>query len=152
MVVAAFFLIWGYFSTHQVVFRPWGLQNTKNAFYKKMLCDQASDGIISRSLPAMSHPSLATPILLQDIKGFVNAQGGDQPSRPLSMARVYTTPPYPRGPACDRCAKCRVLSRVLRTRSTPWLVASLLANHLACEAGYSGGLLVVVEPGEEPCG
>jgi len=45
-VVAAFFLIWGYFSTHQVVFRPWGLQNTKNAFYKKMLCDQASDKII----------------------------------------------------------------------------------------------------------
>jgi hypothetical protein len=46
IVVAAFFLIWGYFSTHQVVFRPWGLQNTKNAFYKKMLCDQASDEII----------------------------------------------------------------------------------------------------------
>jgi len=43
--ITAFFLIWGYFSTHQVVFRPWGLQNTKNAFYKKMLCDQASDKI-----------------------------------------------------------------------------------------------------------
>jgi hypothetical protein len=44
-VVAAFFLIWGYFSIHQVIFTPWGLQNTKNAFYKKMLCDQASDEI-----------------------------------------------------------------------------------------------------------
>jgi hypothetical protein len=56
--VAAFFLIWGYFSTHQVVFRPWGLQNTKNAFYKKMLCDQASDRIISKSLPTTSHSPL----------------------------------------------------------------------------------------------
>jgi len=35
----------GYFIIHQVFFRPWGLQNTKNAFYKKMLCDQASDEI-----------------------------------------------------------------------------------------------------------
>jgi len=45
ILLAAFFLIWGYFSTHQVIFTPWGLQNTKNAFYKKMLCDQASDKI-----------------------------------------------------------------------------------------------------------
>jgi hypothetical protein len=60
IAVAAFFLIWGYFSTHQVVFRPWGLQNTKNAFYKKMLCDQASDEIIlqiitNRQPPATRH-------------------------------------------------------------------------------------------------
>ena len=93
ILLAAFFLIWGYFSTHQVVFRPWGLQNTKNAFYKKMLCDQASDTINSKSLPTMSHPSPATPILLQDIKGFVNAQGGDQPCAPLLMALVCTTLP-----------------------------------------------------------
>jgi hypothetical protein len=42
---AAFFLIPGYFIIRVVFFRPWGLQNTKNAFYKKMLCDQASDRI-----------------------------------------------------------------------------------------------------------
>jgi hypothetical protein len=39
---AAFFLMGGYFIIQVVFFRPWGLQNTKNAFYKKMLCDQAS--------------------------------------------------------------------------------------------------------------
>ena len=64
ILLAAFFLIWGYFSTHQVVFTPWGLQNTKNAFYKKMLCDQASDTINSESLPTAVHPSLATRNLL----------------------------------------------------------------------------------------
>ena len=57
-----------------------------------MLCDQASDKIISRSLPTMSHPSLATPILLQDIKGFVNGQGRDQPCAPLAIALGF--PPY----------------------------------------------------------
>ena len=55
IAITAFFLIRGYFSTHQVVFRPWGLQNTKNAFYKKMLCDQASDEIILKSLPTTCH-------------------------------------------------------------------------------------------------
>jgi len=54
--VAAFFLIWGYFSTHQVVFRPWGLQNTKNAFYKKMLCDQASNKIFFIYQTALHSP------------------------------------------------------------------------------------------------
>jgi len=73
--VAAFFLIWGYFSTHQVVFRPWGLQNTKNAFYKKMLCDQASDDIILKSLPTASHVPRATSILLLQNRPFVNTQG-----------------------------------------------------------------------------
>ena len=64
--VAAFFLIWGYFSTHQVVFRPWGLQNTKNAFYKKMLCDQGSDTIIPQSLPTALHrPLVFFRIILQ---------------------------------------------------------------------------------------
>ena len=43
IVLAAFFLMGGYFIIQVVFFRPWGLQNTKNAFYKKMLCDQASD-------------------------------------------------------------------------------------------------------------
>jgi hypothetical protein len=78
MVVAAFFLIWGYFSTHQVVFRPWGLQNTKNAFYKKMLCDQASDAINSESLPTASHEPLTTPVLPQQNRPVVNSQGRDQ--------------------------------------------------------------------------
>ena len=31
-------------------------------------------------------------------------------------------------------------------------MASLLVNRLACEAGYSGGLLVVVEGRAQPCG
>ena len=43
IVLAAFFLMGGYFIIQVVFFRPWGLQNTKNAFYKKMLCDQASN-------------------------------------------------------------------------------------------------------------
>jgi hypothetical protein len=55
ILLAAFFLIPGYFIIQVVFFRPWGLQNTKNAFYKKMLCDQASDRIISKSLPATRH-------------------------------------------------------------------------------------------------
>jgi hypothetical protein len=49
-----------------------------------MLCDQASDTINSESLPTAVHPSLATRILPHYIKGFVNAQGGDQP-RPLLL-------------------------------------------------------------------
>ena len=93
MVVAAFFLIWGYFSIHQVVFRPWGLQNTKNSFYKKILCDQASDAINSESLPTMHHQPPATPILLLQNRPVVNSQGGDQPCRPLAMALVPTTLP-----------------------------------------------------------
>jgi hypothetical protein len=59
ILLAAFFLIWGYFSTHQVVFRPWGLQNTKNAFYKKMLCDQASDKIFFIYQPASHVPPVS---------------------------------------------------------------------------------------------
>jgi len=55
---AAFFLMGGYFIIRVVFFRPWGLQNTKNAFYKKMLCDQASDTINSKSLPTASHSPL----------------------------------------------------------------------------------------------
>ena len=49
-------------------------------------------------------------------------------------------------------SRSRVFSRVFGTRSTPWLVALLLANRLACEAGYSPGLLVVVEGRWKPCG
>jgi hypothetical protein len=45
----------GYFIIQVVIFRPWGLQNTKNAFYKKMLCDQASDEIIFQSLPTTTN-------------------------------------------------------------------------------------------------
>jgi len=48
----------GYFIIQVVFFRPWGLQNTKNAFYKKMLCDQASDEIILKSLPTTLHSPL----------------------------------------------------------------------------------------------
>ena len=59
-----------------------------------MLCDQASDTINSKSLPTMHHQPLATPILLQDIKGFVNTQGRDQPCRPLAMAPGCTTLPH----------------------------------------------------------
>ena len=135
-MLAAFFLIWGYFSTHQVVFRPWGLQNTKNAFYKKMLCDQASDTINSESLPTAVHPSLATRNLLQDIKGFVNTQGGDQPCPLLSTALGCTTLPHRAN--LYRSTHSRVLTRVLRTRSTRWLVARLLANHVACDRGTVG--------------
>jgi len=85
IAVAAFFLIWGYFSTHQVVFRPWGLQNTKNAFYKKMLCDQASDKIFFIYQTA-SHVPLTTSILLHYIIGFVNTPGRDQPCVLLATA------------------------------------------------------------------
>lgn len=38
------------------------------------------------------------------------------------------------------------------TRSTRWLVASLLAYHPAGDRGYSGRLHPVVEGGGEPCG
>ena len=113
ILLAAFFLIWGYFSTHQVVFRPWGLQNTKNAFYKKMLCDQASDTIILKSLPTASH----VPLVLPTYKSQpVNTQGGDQPCVPLPMALGF--PPYSTGPVTG--THSRVLGRVLRTRSTAW--------------------------------
>ena len=111
IAITAFFLIWGYFSTHQVVFRPWGLQNTKNAFYKKMLCDQASDEIISRSLPTTLHEP---PVLLTYNPEVVNSQGGDQPCAPLPMALVY--PPYPTGPVTG--THSRVLGRVFDGRST----------------------------------
>jgi hypothetical protein len=48
-VLAAFFLMGGYFIIQVVFFRPWGLQNTKNAFYKKMLCDQAFSKSFSKT-------------------------------------------------------------------------------------------------------
>jgi hypothetical protein len=89
ILLAAFFLIWGYFSTHQVVFRPWGLQNTKNAFYKKMLCDQASDTINSEIIT--SHVPLTTSILLHYIIGFVNTRVPDQPCPLLATALGSTT-------------------------------------------------------------
>ena len=58
IVLAAFFLMGGYFIIQVVFFRPWGLQNTKNAFYKKMLCDQASDKIFFHlpNQPDQIHP------------------------------------------------------------------------------------------------
>lgn len=49
IVLAAFFLMGGYFIIQVVFFRPWGLQNTKNAFQKKMLCDQAFSKSFSNS-------------------------------------------------------------------------------------------------------
>ena len=115
IAITAFFLIWGYFSTHQVVFRPWGLQNTKNAFYKKMLCDQASDEIILKSLPTTSH---VPPILLPRNRPVVNGQGQDQPCRPLAIALGF--PPYPtlRGGPVYRSTRGRVFTGVFDGRPT----------------------------------
>ncbi len=58
-----------------------------------MLCDQASDRIILKSLPTASHVPLTTSILLHYIIGFVNTLGRDQPCPLLATALVYTTLP-----------------------------------------------------------
>ena len=93
IVLAAFFLMGGYFIIQVVFFRPWGLQNTKNAFYKKMLCDQASDEIIFQIIT--NHQPRATCRLLLQNRPFVNTQGGDQPCLPLLIAPGSATLPYP---------------------------------------------------------
>ena len=109
--VAAFFLIWGYFSTHQVVFRPWGLQNTKNAFYKKMLCDQASDKIF------FIYQTTSHLFFYKILRGRSMPRRQINPVHHSQWLRcIHPIPPCPPGPVTD--THSRVLSRVFSTRPT----------------------------------
>jgi hypothetical protein len=80
-----------------------------------MLCDQASDRIILKSLPTTSQ---VPPVLLQYIIGFVNSQVRDQPWPLLLIALGCATLPCTHN--SNPNTQGRVFSRVFDARSTLW--------------------------------
>ena len=101
IVLAAFFLMGGYFIIQVVIFRPWGLQTKyKKCFPKKNAMRPGLSKILFQSAPDLIHQELLT------YKGQpVNAQGGDQPcpqpSTVLGCTTLHTAHSQPRAQLPD---------------------------------------------------
>jgi hypothetical protein len=67
----AFFLIWGYFIIHLVLFRPWGSLPNQICFTKKKtLCDHRPKLFLFNAMPATSYyqsPEPSRPMLVPSL-------------------------------------------------------------------------------------
>ena len=137
-VVAAFFLIWGYFIIHLVIFTPWGVTNCQKCFPKKITMRPGLSKILFRIAPDLIHQELPAYI-----RPPVNTQGRDQPCPLLLIALGCTTlhtahsQPRAQGPAAGYSilnTEYRVPDRVLDGRSAPLIGDTILCGRRGRQA------------------